>query len=206
MLRQRSKDWYETRKGRFTASKIHSLLGQKGLGKTGESYCFELAAEIVFGIDEEDGFESWDIRRGIELEPVAFEKFRDIKYFDFVDVSEAYFFPYGDDAGASPDGVTSDGGILEIKCPRPIKFFQIVKDGIEAIDPAYMFQMQMQMMCSNSTHAYFFNYIIFNGAPKWHEIRIERDDKIIDLIKSRIEEGIKIRNDYAEYLIKNKQF
>lgn len=206
MLQQRSKEWFDIRKGKFTASGIHNLLGKQGLGKTGESYCFELASQIAFGVDEEESFESWDMKRGIQLEPVAFEKFKGLKYLDFVDVDEAFFFPYGEDAGASPDGVTSDGGILEIKCPRSLKFFQLVKDGVSSIDPQYYSQMQMQIMCSNSTHAYFFNYIIFNGLPKWHEIKVERDDNVIGLIKERLPIAVKLRNEYTEYLIKNKQF
>ena len=62
------------------------------------------------------------------------------------------------------------------------------------------------MLCTNSVKAYFFNYIIFNGKEMWHEIEVERDEKMIDLIKERIEQGIKIKQDFVEYLITNKQF
>lgn len=59
---QRSEDWFEARKGRFTASDIHKLLGVRGLGQTGESYIFEKAVEEVFGLDEEDAFVSNDMQ------------------------------------------------------------------------------------------------------------------------------------------------
>jgi len=75
---QRSKEWYETRRGRFTASEIHKLMGIKGMGATGETYCFEKAVEIAFGIDEDDDFTSYDMKRGIELEPKAFAKFKEM--------------------------------------------------------------------------------------------------------------------------------
>lgn len=205
-MQQRSQEWFDVRKGRFTASEIHNLLGKQGMGKTGESYCFKLASEIVFGIDEEENFESWDMKRGRQLEPVAFEKFKELKYLDFVDVQEAYFFPYGDDAGASPDGITSDEGGLEIKCPRPMKLFQLINEGLSGIDPVHMSQMQMQMMCSNSKHVYYFNYIIFKGKPHWHEIKVNRNEETIGLIKERLISAIKLRNEYVEYLIKQKQF
>jgi len=203
---QRSNDWFEARKGRFTASNIHKLLGVRGLGQTGESYIFEKATEEVFGLDEEDNFTSYDMQRGVELEPLAFRKFKEIKELDFHDVKETTFFTYGKHAGASPDGLVNDNAILEIKCPRPMKFFNLVAKGIDAIDKEYIAQMQMQMLCTNSEKAYFFNYIIFNGVEMWHEIEVNRDEKMIDLIKERIEESIKIKNEFIEYLIANKQF
>lgn len=206
MYEQRSSEWYEQRRGKFTASDIIKLLGKKGLGLTGENHCFKKATELVFGIDEDDNYESWDMKRGTNLEPVAFAKFKEIKFYDFIDVNPAFFFPYGEDAGSSPDGIVGKTGVLEIKCPRSEKFFNIVSKGLEAIDDAYIAQMQMQMLCSNSTHAHFFNYIIFKGQPMWHEIIVERDEEIIGMIKERLPEAIRLRNEYMQYLIDNKQF
>lgn len=203
---QRSDEWFDARKGRFTASNIHKLLGVRGLGQTGESYIFEKATEEIYGLDEEDNFTSFDMQRGITLEPLAFRKFKEIKEFEFLEVKETTFFPYGLDAGASPDGLVGENAILEIKCPRPTKFFSLVAKGYDAIDKEYIAQMQMQMMCTNSDKAYFFNYIIFNGVEMWHEIQIERDEKMIELIKERIDQAIKIKNEFKEYLINNKQF
>lgn len=203
---QRSNEWFDARKGRFTASDIHKLLGVRGLGQTGESYIFEKAVEEVFGLDEEDSFVSIDMQRGVTLEPLAFRKFKELKEIDFLDVQETTFFSFGSHAGASPDGLVGNDAILEIKCPRPTKFFNLVAKGIDAIDKEYIAQMQMQMLCTNSVKAYFFNYIIFNGKEMWHEIEVQRDEKMIDLIKERIEQGIKIKQDFVEYLITNKQF
>lgn len=201
---QRSKEWFDVRLGRFTASQIDNLLGIKGLGLTGESYIFEKAAESVFGADEDEGFTSFDMQRGTELEPIAFRKFKELKELDFIDVQETSFFCLGDHAGASPDGLVGNDAILEIKCPRPLKFFKLVKDN--QIDKVYLSQMQMQMLCTNSQRAHFFNYIIFNGVEMWHEIIVERDEAIIKLIKDRLEEAIVIKNEFIQYLIENKQF
>lgn len=206
MEQQRSKEWYSVRLGKFTASEIHKLLGVKGLGLTGENYIFEKATEIVFGIDEEENFVSSDMKRGIELEPIAFRKFQELKDLEFIEVKESYFFPYGEDAGASPDGVVGKNAVLEIKCPRFEKFCKYIKNGINEIDNVYMAQMQMQMLCSNSEKAHFFNYAIHKGQEMWHEIEVPRDEKIISLIKERLEVAIKMRNEFVEYLIKNKQF
>lgn len=206
MSEQRSKEWFEERRGRATASDIHKILGVKALGQTGETYAFEKAVEVVYGLDEENDFESFDIKRGKELEPFAFRKFQELKHMDFIDVSEAYFYPYLDFAGASPDGNVGKNEVLEIKCPRPNKFFLIQAKGIDAIDQVYKDQMQMQMLCSNSIGCYFFNYIIFNGKEMWHEIYVPRDDFRINLIKKRLEEFKKIRDEYVQYLIEKQQF
>jgi len=206
MSQQRSKEWYDVRKGRFTASRITELLGVKGLGLTGENYAFEKAVEIVYGIDKEDGFTSFDMQRGIDLEPLAFRKFKELKQYEFLEVKESYFFPYTENAGASPDGVVGENAILEIKCPRPNKFFKLIAKGSDAIDNTYYDQMQMQMLCSNSELCYFFNYLIFNGVEMWHEIIVKRDDVRIKLIENRINEAVNLRNEFVEYLTNNKQF
>lgn len=206
MNQQRSKEWYSERAGRFTASEIHKLLGVKGLGETGNTYCFEKAVELVFGLSEDDDYQSADMRRGIELEPLAFSKFKELMYLEFKEVTEAYFYPYGDDAGASPDANVDKDAIAEFKCPRHNKFFALVAKGAEAIDPTYKDQMQTQMLCSNSKRCHFFNYIIFNGKEMWHEIIVNRDDARIEFIKERIKEGVIKRDEYVKQLIKNKQW
>lgn len=205
-MEQRSKEWFDMRKGRFTASRISELMGVRGLGKTGETYAFEMACELVYGIDEEETFISHDMQRGISLEPLAFRKFTELKEMEFKSVKEAYFMPLRDNAGASPDGLIDDKGNLEIKCPRSNKFFRLVALGDSEIDKSYLDQMQMQMLCSNSDYTSFFNYCIFNGVEMWHEIKINRDEKVIEIIKSRIEEATVLRDEFVKYLIDNQQF
>lgn len=202
---QRSKEWYNERFGRFTASRISELLGAKGLGLTGENYAFEKAVEKLFGKDEEDSFVSFDMQRGINLEPLAFKKFQELKAINFIEVKNSYFFPYGEDAGASPDGIVGSDAILEIKCPRVNKFFNLVAQGEKAIDKNYYYQIQMQMLCSNSKQAHFFNYLIFNNKEFHHEIIIQRNDEIIELIKERLIIAIELRNEFMNYIISNQQ-
>ena len=207
MLEQRSEDWYDIRRGRFTASEITKILGVKGLGLTGKTYAIEKAIEDIFGLESEEyRFISHDMQRGIDLEPLAVRKFEELHFDEFFNVQEAFFYPYGDHAGASPDRLVNDDSILEIKCPRRNKFFKLVANGSNEIDQQYIDQMQMQMLCTNSVRCYFFNYIIFNNKEYWHEITIYRDEKRIELIKERIEEAIKIKLEYIEKINNNKQF
>lgn len=205
---QRSKEWFQMRLGRFTASSINRLLGKETLQRTKDSisnYAFEKAVETLYGV-EEDGFISFDMQRGITLESLAFRKFAELKSYEFLEVKECVFFPFGDHAGASPDGLVSDNAILEIKCPKRGKFFNIVANGIEEIDPAYIAQMQMQMLCTNAEKAYFFNYYLDDGIEFWHELVIHRDDAMIELIKERIIKATEIKLEHINKINNNKQF
>ena len=198
---QRTDEWFEIRAGRFTGSEINKLMGIKGLGETGKTYAREKAYDIVFGRDKDEGFTSFAMQRGIDLEPLAFEFFAERQFFD---VEKCGFFTLGDNLGASPDGITSDGGCLEIKCPDNKKVLGLIAG--EPIDTNYIWQMQCEMLVTNSAHCYFFNYGIRNDEVIFHEIVVEADKGKQDLILERVEEAVKIRDEYVQILLNNKQF
>lgn len=201
---QRSPEWYAKRLGKFTSSRINDLMGKQGLGKTGETYAFELAVEIVEGKNDEDAFMSYDMKIGVENEPYAFEQFKQNKSVDFLSVEPCDFFELNSNTGGSPDGIVSDGSVLEIKCPKPNKLFRLVVDGI--IDQLYIDQMQHQMWVTGLDKAYFFNYCIYNGEPKWHEIIVHRDEARRMLMRERIEEAVFIRDQFVKQLIEKRQY
>ena len=194
----------EKRRGKFTSSRITDLMGIKGLGDTGKTYAFELAVEIVEGIDLEDGFVGFDIIRGNELEPLAFNKFSEIKALEFIEVTKCDFIELDKTTGSSPDGLVGEEETLEIKCPRPNKFFRLVADN--KIDKCYYDQMQHQMYVTGRKLTHFFNYIIYNGKPMWHCIEVERNEEHIELMKSRINEAVILRGGFVEAILSNRQY
>ena len=202
-IQQRSDEWKLNRLGKFTASEIYKLMGVKGLGETGKTYAIEKAIEELYG-REEDGFVSKDMERGVHLEPLAFAKFHEIMSFKFIESKNCGFFVFGKSAGASPDGLVGEDAILEIKCPRNSTFFKLVATNV--IDDKYLYQMQMQMMATRREKAYFFNYIIIDGVEFHHTIEIDRDDSVIELMKERISEAEKIKEQFINNINKNKQF
>jgi putative phage-type endonuclease len=201
---QRNKQWFESRVGKFTSSRINDLMGIKGLNLTGEDYAFELAIEIVQGRDEDDGFLSFDMQKGIELEPYAFIKFSQLMAMRFSEVTKCGFIELNENTGSSPDGLVDDDGVLEIKCPKAKTFFKLVRTG--KIDQKYMDQMQHQMYCTGRKKAYFFNYIIYNGVELYHLIEVERDQDRIDLMRSRIDEAVIVRDSFVSELKGNAQY
>lgn len=198
---QRTEQWHELRSGRFTGSEIHKLMGAKGLGETGNTYALEKAFDIVFGRDKDEGFTSYAMQRGIDLEPLAFEFFAERQFFE---VEKCGFFVKGDNLGASPDGLTSDDGCLEIKCPDNKKIQRLIAG--KPIDTQYIWQMQCEMLVTNSTRCHFFNYGIRNDEVIFHEIIVKADKEKQDLILERVEEAVKLRDEYVQILLTNKQF
>ena len=200
---QRSENWKIERYGKFSASEIIKLLGVRGLGKTGKTYAIEKAIEELYG-EMEENFVSFDMQRGIELEPLAFSKFKELKELEFLEVTNCGFFKFNEHAGASPDGLVSDDAVLEIKCPKSTTFFELV--ATNEVDKKYYAQMQMQMLCTNRNKAYFFNYLIHEGTEYHHEIIVERDEVMIELIKLRLAEAIEIKKEYINKINTNKQW
>lgn len=186
MSEQRTKEWYEERLGKFTSSSINNLMGIKGIGKTGETYCFSLAIDIVEGKNWSDDYVSYDMQRGIELEPFAFDLFNKKMQMEFIPVHKTNFIRLNENEGSSPDGLVGDYAVLEIKCPQREKFFNLVAFGKDVIDSNYLYQMQHQMYVTGREKAYFLNYYIHNGKELHHIIEVDRDDKIINLIKCNI--------------------
>jgi len=200
---QRLDSWYKDRLGKFTASEIHRLMGVQGLGETGKTYAIEKAIEELFGQVEEN-YVSYDMQKGIDLEPLALAKITELKSMLFLDVSTCGFISKDKNSGSSPDGKVSDNSVIEIKCPKVETFMKLVVSNI--IDKKYYFQMQKQIDDTDSDKAYFFNYCVIDGVEYYHEIVVQRDQKTIDLINERIKEAVEIKNEFIKQLNKNKQW
>ena len=67
---QRSKEWFEKRLGKFTASEIYKLMGKTGFGKTGETYIYEKVCEQLTGELQEE-INTKATTWGEETEPYA---------------------------------------------------------------------------------------------------------------------------------------
>jgi hypothetical protein len=196
MSEQERDSWLEQRVGRFTSSRITELMGIKALGLTGETYAHEKAFEIVEGRGLDDGYVSFDMQRGIDLEPYALEEFAEI----------CSFFALGNYTGGTPDSLVDDDALVQVKCPSPLKLAKLVRCGHDAIDKVYVDQMQHELYVTGRKRNHFFNFAIYNGKPIWHEIVIERNEPYIDLIKRRIDEAVIIRDEFVKQLNQNKQW
>lgn len=195
---QRSLEWHEERRGKFTSSCISDLMGEKALGKTGDSLAFKKACEIVMGLDPDDDYIDYNMQRGIDLEPDAYANFREKAEMDFLDLALCGFIQLNENEGGSPDGIVNKKNPLEIKCPKRNKFLKLVLDGI--VDPDHYLQVQHQIKVMGADKGYFHNFIVHKGKPYGHTIEIGRDQKVIDKMDIRIKEAVIIRDKYVEQL------
>jgi putative phage-type endonuclease len=112
-VEQKSEEWYEMRRNMITASDFAQALGQGKFGTQRqliEKKC--LPRENETAISKTNPFFKW----GIMFEPVACEIYSmmhnaNIHEFGLIK------HPVHDFFGASPDGITDDGIMVEIKCP-----------------------------------------------------------------------------------------
>jgi len=156
---QRTDNWHEMRRGRFTSSEFQKLLtkpqskeygaAHEGFGKTAVSYIESKAMEIYTGQDlSADIGDMWAVKWGRIFEPSA------VKLYEMIHgdtVEETGFYPYGDNAGGSPDFKSRKVGIGEIKCPQSrsihsdyllnIPSMEYLRD----VNPTYWTQLQCNM-------------------------------------------------------------
>ena len=118
---QGSAEWLASRAGVITASKfvearkrLKSGPKKGGFTEAAEDYAFRVAVERISGAPLDEGFSTWAMKRGNELEPEA-RAWVEVKLGIFVDTAG---FVTTDDKkfGASADGFIDKDGGLEIKC------------------------------------------------------------------------------------------
>lgn len=127
---QGSAEWKQARAGRVTASNVAKVLSRsrdrKSEGSTRANYKARIIAEILTGKPQEDDFTNDDMEGGVENEPFArgaYEVLTDC-FVDTVDPQTGnpiglVVHPRNPRAGASPDGLVGDKGMVQIKCPKP---------------------------------------------------------------------------------------
>lgn len=143
----------------------------------------ELAIQILTGTVEQS-FTSPAMQWGTDNEGKARDAY---SFFTGNTVEEIAFInhPTIEQAGASPDGLVGDDGLVEIKCPNSNTHCAILLTG--KIKNEYLLQMQWQMACSDREWCDFVSY-----DPRFPEElvifikRVARDDKLIAEITDEV--------------------
>ena len=175
---QGSNEWFSARLGKATASKITDILskGKDGESITRRNYRMMLVCERLTGL-KADGYTNTHMERGTLLEPLARASYEVIK--DLL-VDEIGFVPHPtiEMSGASPDGLVSTEGLIEIKCPTAGNHIETVLSG--KAPSKYFSQMQWQMACTGRAWCDFVSYCPDVGADlELFVVRVMRDDEYI---------------------------
>lgn len=186
IVEQGSDEWFELRAGIITSSKVSAIMAVRGIGKGAETLAKDLAWEAVFGY-EENSFDNFDLQRGRELEPLAFEEAQKKYASDFIDLRKAGFGVKDYlKTGSSPDGVFSNNKGYEAKCPRLPKLRDILIGEIENPEYEYFHQMQHQMLVWGFESVIFHNFGVYLGRSFNHFVEVSRCEKTIQTMEERL--------------------
>lgn len=185
---QGSDEWLQARAGCITASMFkvarERLKSGKNAGdftQAAKKYAFTLAVERISGKPLNEGFETWQMKRGHELEPMARARHEEeagviVETAGFVTTDDRCF-------GASADGLIGSDGGAEYKClVSPDSLMPVLLDDDIA---EYMDQIQG---CMWITGRKWWHYGLY--CPALSEIKLDlywrhiaRDDDYIEALE-----------------------
>lgn len=185
-IEQRTDDWFAARLGKVTASSLYKVLAKTktGYGADRGNYMTQLVLERVTG-SKAESYTNASMQWGIDQEPfarAAYEASRGVM------VDEVGFIPHPaiEAAGASPDGLVGDDGMVEIKCPDS-------KTALECwlsdtpVEGKYFAQMQWQMRCADRSWC---DYVVFDPRmPTKAQLfvtRVQRDDEWLTVAEAEV--------------------
>ena len=186
---QGSAEWHSARAGCITASMFETARAKlKNGANKGQptaaalDYAFRLAVERISGKPLDEGFETYAMKRGHELEPEARME-HEIQ--SGLIVQQAGFITTDDGAfGASADGLIGEDGGSEYKCfisPEKVRAFHIDNDASGIVD-----QVQGCMWISGRKWWHIGMYcpaLEAAGKQLWWR-QFERDDDFIEQLEA----------------------
>jgi len=200
---QRSPEWFAARCGKVTASRIADLRARTktGWGASRDKYMAQLVVERITGTVA-PSFQNAAMAWGTETEPQAraayeFEMDATVTEVGFVN------HPIIPMAGASPDGLVGDDGLLEIKCPESHTHLDTLLN--EKVPDKYLQQMQWQMACTGRKWC---DFVSFDPRMPphlqfWCQL-VPRDDALVEAIEKDVIEFLETVNEKVEKL--NERF
>ncbi len=181
---QRTEDWFEARLGRATASRFKDVMLTIKSGEAAgrKNYRAELVAERLTGVRDE-GYTTAAMQWGIDNEPLARLRY---ELLTGNSVEECGFFAHSSlMAGASPDGLIYDDGLIEIKCPNTATHIETLKS--KKLPYQYYWQVMGQMWITGRKWC---DFVSFDPRmPKNAQIfitTVERDDEAISKLEGQV--------------------
>jgi putative phage-type endonuclease len=185
MMEQRSPEWFAARLGKVTASRVADVIARTktGWGASRANYAAQLVAERLTGAVAES-YTNAAMQWGCDYEA---EARRAYAFYRDAEVTEEAFanHPTIAMAGASPDGLIGDDGLLELKCPNTATHIQTLLGG--TVPEKYITQMTFQMACTGRQWCDFASY-----DPRLPESmrlfvkRVERDEAEIARLEALV--------------------
>lgn len=147
---QGSEEWKRVRAGKVTASRISDMIattksGAEAAGR--RNYRAQLVAEILTGEPYMEGYQSAEMKWGIEQEPYAAAAYELEHSFDVPCTRVGFVIhPTIDRAGCSPDRLVGDRGMVQFKCPNTATHIEYLL--AKRIPPEHEPQLWWELACT----------------------------------------------------------
>ncbi len=190
LIEQRTEAWHLQRLGRVTASRLADVLAKtkSGYSASRNNYMTQLVLERITGTRAES-YSNAAMLHGVEQEPFARAAY-EAQTGQMVEEVGFIQHPDIEDAGASPDGLVGDDGMVEIKCPSSstaLECWLIHAQGGNPVDAKYYAQMQWQMRCANRSWC---DYVVFDprmpAKAQLFVFRVKRDDQFLKIAEDEV--------------------
>jgi len=178
-MEQRSNEWFAARLGKVTASRVADVIAKTktGYSTSRENYMAQLVCERMTGTQGES-YNNAAMQWGTDQEPLARAAYEAAKNV-LVDEVGFVIHPTIVNAGASPDGLVGDDGLIEIKCPNTATHIETVLSG--KVPSKYIPQMQWQMACTGRKWC---DFVSFDPRmPEGLQLFIQRVDFDAEYVK-----------------------
>jgi len=186
-VEQGTPEWFQMRLGKVTASRVADILAKTKTGPSAsrQNYLIELALQRTTGIIQES-YSNAAMEWGTQTEPqarVAYEVNTNnfVDQVAFIDHFSIEWF------GCSPDGLVSNRGLVEIKCPNSTTHWEYFK--FNRPPQKYIIQMQAQMAVTGRDWCDFISF-----DPRMPErsqlliVRVDRDESFIVEMEEQIKQ------------------
>jgi len=195
-MEQKSPEWFAARCGKVTASRVADIIAKtkSGYSTSRDNYLAQLVCERMTKKPAES-FSNAAMQWGTETEPfarAAYESAKDVL------VEEVGFIthPAIEGAGASPDGLVGDLGLVEIKCPNTHTHIQTLLD--QKVPEKYNTQMQWQMACTQRQWCDFVSFDprmdeglqLFIKRVEFHPLYVENLEKEVIEFLAEVDQKI----------------
>lgn len=189
-MEQGTPEWFAARLGKVTASRVADIIAstKSGYSTSRKNYMTELICERLTGLKTE-GYTNAAMQRGTELEPIARSVY-EMKYGVIVQEVGLVDHPTIPMCAASPDGLTGDVGLIEIKCPNPATHIETLISG--EFNNRYYTQMQWQLACTQRSWCDFVSFCPeLTDDLQLFVKQIPRDDGYIGYLEEEVVKFLK---------------
>lgn len=157
-IEQHSEAWHDIRTGRVTGTRFKNLMSKESTASY-QDLITDIACEIITGRAEET-YTNAIMERGLETEPEARKEYEiilgtEIKQVGFIIPDEDN--KYHNWVGISPDGLTEDNGLIEIKCPLMRTHLEYIE--ANKLPAEYRYQVQGQLFVTRLDYCDFISYV-----------------------------------------------